>query len=129
MTFRVPPVHVPRLQGRARVFAWVAFAVIVLIIAVSVYVSLYTDLLWFRSVGYSQVFSRRLTTQVLLFFVFGVLMAAIVAANIIVAYRTRPPFRPMSQEQQQLEQLRIVIHPYRVWALTAVVTLTRSLRS
>ena len=62
---------------------------ILLIIAVSVYVSLYTDLLSFRSVGYSTVFSRRLTTQLLLFFVFGLLMAAIVAANIIVAYRTR----------------------------------------
>ena len=123
MTFRVPPVHVPRLHGRARIFAWVAFAVILLIIAVSVYVSLYTDLLWFRSVGYSTVFSRRLTTQVLLFFVFGLLMAAIVAANVIVAYRARPPFRPMSQEQQQLEQLRVAIHPFRVWVLAAVVTL------
>ena len=35
-------------------------------------------------------------------------MAAIIAANLIIAYRLRPPFRPMSLEQQNLERYRSV---------------------
>jgi uncharacterized protein len=100
VAFRVPPIRVPQFRGRARITVWLVLALIALIVVVSVYVALYTDLLWYRSVGFSSVFSRRLTTQVLLFFVFAFVMAAIVGANIVVAYRTRPPFRPMSQEQQ-----------------------------
>lgn len=123
MAFRVPPIRVPQFRGRSRITAWAVLAVVVLIAVVSVYVSLYTDLLWYRSIGFSSVFSRRLTTQVLLFFVFAVLMAIVVGANIIVAYRTRPPFRPNSQEQQQLEMLRVAIHPFRAWILTAVLVL------
>src|SRR5947209_11926676 len=50
-------------------------------------------------------------------------MAVIVGVNIAVAYRARPPFRPMSPEQQQLEALRVAIHPYRAWALGVVLLL------
>src|SRR5437763_325068 len=113
--------RVPRFPRRARIVVPVIVAIVVLIIALSVYVALYTDLLWFRSVGFSTVFTRRLTTQVVLFFVFGVAMALIVGANAVVAYRTRPPFRPMSPEQQQLESLRVALHPYRAWALGVVL--------
>ena len=123
MAFRVPPIRVPQFRGRARITAWLVLALIVLIAVVSVYVALYTDLLWFRSVGFSSVFSRRLTTQLLLFFVFAIAMAVIVGANIVVAYRARPPFRPMSQEQQQLEMLRVGLHPYRAWVLSVVLLL------
>jgi len=65
VTFRVPQFQVPRLRGRARVALWAIVALIVLFILVGVYVGLYTDLLWYRSVGFSTVFSRRLTTQIL----------------------------------------------------------------
>ena len=120
--FRVPPLRVPRFRRRGRITALVV-ALVVLAILVSVYVSLYTDLLWFRSVGFSTVFSRRLTTQVLLFLVGAFVMALIVGANVVVAYRTRPPFRPMSQEQQQLETLRVALHPYRAAALSVILVL------
>ena len=123
MTFRVPPIRVPQFRGRARITVWLALVLAALIAVVSVYVALYTDLLWFRSVGFSSVFSRRLTTQVVLFLVFALAMVVIVGANIVVAYRTRPPFRPMSQEQQQLEMLRVGLHPYRAWILSGVLLL------
>jgi len=121
VTFRVPTVRMPRLPSRGRLILAIVAALIVLIVLISVYVSLYTDLLWFRSVGYATIFNRRLTTQLLLFFVFAVAMVLIVGANIVVAYRLRPPFRPMSQEQQQLESLRTALHPYRGWALGVVL--------
>jgi len=121
VAFRVPTVRLPRLPSRGRLIVGIVVGIIVLLILIGVYVSLYTDLLWFRSVGFSTVFTRRLTTQVLLFFVFAVAMALIVGANIVVAYRLRPPFRPMSQEQQQLEVLRAAVHPYRAWVLSLVL--------
>jgi len=77
-------------------------------------VSLYTDLLWFRSVDKVTVFTTVLTTKLLLFIGFGLLMAVLVGANITVAYRVRPPFRPMSLEQQNLERYRVGVEPYLV---------------
>jgi uncharacterized membrane protein (UPF0182 family) len=47
----------------------------------------WTDNLWFRSLGFSQVFATQLWTSVGMFAVFGLLMAAIVMASMILAYR------------------------------------------
>jgi uncharacterized membrane protein (UPF0182 family) len=77
-----------------------------------VVVSLITDLLWFRSVDYTQVFTTVLTTRLLLFVGFGLLMALIIGANVAIAYRVRPPFRPMSLEQQNLERYRVAVEPF-----------------
>src|SRR6266550_768728 len=57
---------------------------------------------------------------VLLVVILGVLMALVVGANLVLAYRLRPPFRPMSMEQQNLERYRTAIEPRR--RLIAIVT-------
>ncbi|HTW21371.1 MAG TPA: UPF0182 family protein [Mycobacteriales bacterium] len=126
MTFNVPRPQMPslpRVTRRARWIAVVIVAIIVLLIALSVFVDQYTNLLWFRSVGYTSVFSRRLVTELLLFFVFGAVMAIVVAANVIVAYRFRPQVRPVSPEQDQLERYRRALQPARGWVLGAIVVL------
>jgi uncharacterized membrane protein (UPF0182 family) len=102
----------PALPGRPRLFAPVAIVVVLLLILGGVFVSQYTDLLWFRETGYSQVFSTVLKTKIALFFGGGLFMALIVGANIYAAYRVRPPFRPMSLEQQNLERYRVAIEPF-----------------
>jgi uncharacterized membrane protein (UPF0182 family) len=107
----------PKVGRRLRVAVLIVVALVVLLILWSVFVSQYTDLLWFRSVGYSSVFTRRLVTELLLFVVFGLAMAAVIVANVIVAYRLRPPFRPVSAEQEQLERYRRGVAPYRGWIL------------
>ncbi len=53
-----------------------------------------------------------LQTRLLLFVGFGLLMAVAVGANVTVAYRVRPPFRPMSLEQQNLERYRVAVEPF-----------------
>src|SRR3954447_14460683 len=111
----------PRLQGRARLIVPVVIGLVLLILAITVYVNIYSDLLWFRSVDFSTVFTRRLETQIVLFIVFGLLMALIVGANIFIAYRTRPPFRPMSAEQQQLEMLSNALARVRRWVFIGVL--------
>jgi uncharacterized membrane protein (UPF0182 family) len=113
----------PRLPGRARLALPIAVALLVLVVAAILYVRIYTDYLWFSSLGYTSVFSRRLITKVVLFFLFGGVMAAVVGANIVIAHRLRPPFRPNSPEQQQLEMLSQALHPRRRWLFAAAIVL------
>jgi len=96
------------------------FGLIVLVIAVLVATRLWTDLLFFRSVDASRVFRTVLGTRTFLFVVFGLVMALAVGANIVVAFRLRPPFRPMSLEQQNLERYRVSVEPYLALLLVAV---------
>ncbi len=107
-------VHISRagLADRPRLLAPVAVTVVVLLVLGGVFVSLYTDLLWFRETGFSTVFSVQLRTKLLLFVAAGLLMAALIGANVTIAYRARPPFRPMSLEQQNLERYRVAIEPF-----------------
>ncbi len=110
----------PALPGRPRLFVPVIVAVLLLLILGGVFVSLYTDLLWFRETGFSEVFTTVLQTKLVLFLVFGLLMAAVIGTNIAVAYRSRPPFRPMSLEQQNLERYRVAIEPFLLPVLLVV---------
>lgn len=80
-------------------------------------VSLWTDRLWFGSVGFTDVFTTQLVTRVGLFVVFGLLMAASIVINGLIAYRLRPRYRPMSVEQQSLDRYRDAIDPVRKWVV------------
>ena len=44
---------------------------------------------------------------------FGLLFAAAVAVNFVVAYRTRPAYQAMIPGQQELDRYRMAIDPYR----------------
>ena len=83
-----------RVQQRSRALIGTIIVLVVAFFLVSVFTGVWTDRLWFASVGYSSVFTKVLGTKVLLFLVFGLLMAGVVAANMVVAYRFRPLFRP-----------------------------------
>ena len=113
----------PRLPGRPRRWIPIVVGLVLLIAAFSAFVRLYTDLLWFRSVHYSHVFGRRLTTEIVLFVVFGVLMALVVGGNILLAYRLRPAFRAISPEQQQLEALSNAFAHLKRWVFLGIVLL------
>jgi uncharacterized membrane protein (UPF0182 family) len=112
------------LQRRPRFLLPVLGALVVLLIAVLVFVNVYTDLLWFRSVHFSSVFDKVISTRLVLFLIFGLIMALAVGASIVIAYRLRPAIRPLSLEQQNLERYRIVIEPFHAWLLAAVCLLS-----
>jgi uncharacterized membrane protein (UPF0182 family) len=112
------------LQQRPRFLLPVLGVLIVLIIAGVVFVNVYTDLLWFRSVNFSSVFDKVLGTRLVLFLIFGLIMALAVGVSIVIAYRLRPAIRPLSLEQQNLERYRIVIEPFHAWLLAAVSILS-----
>ncbi len=86
-----------------------------LLVVFWIFTGLYTDLLWYRSAGtgFALVFQTQLKIRLLMFVVFGGLMAAAVALNCWLAYRARPAFRGISAEQQGLDRYRVAIDPYR----------------
>ncbi|MPZ94090.1 MAG: UPF0182 family protein [Propionibacteriales bacterium] len=87
--------------------------VLVLLIIGSTFTDLWTERLWFSSVGHSPVFSTLLGTKALLFLVFGLLLAVAVVGNVVVAYKTRPLHRMLSPEQRSLDRYRDVVEPVR----------------
>ena len=101
----------PALSPRASRLGRVAVALAVLVVLLLVFTALYTDRLWFGEVGLTNVFDTVLRTRVLLFATFGALMALTVGANLAIAYRLRPPFRPASLEQRNLDRYRAVVTP------------------
>jgi uncharacterized membrane protein (UPF0182 family) len=101
----------------------VAAGLIALIIVVSVVAGVWTDYLWFRSVGYTSVFGTTYGTKWLLFLVTAIFMAAVVGANAWIAYRLRPPFRPSAADQQSLEGYRTVVDPHRKLVLGVLLGL------
>src|SRR5438876_9725411 len=107
---RRPVVDVSR---RGRVLLPTIVVLGVLVIAFLIFTNFYTEWLWFQSVKFTKVFATQFWTKVALFAIFGLLMAAIVAVNVVIAYRVRPPFRGLSLEQQSLDRYRVAIDPHR----------------
>ncbi|TXL61578.1 UPF0182 family protein [Aeromicrobium terrae] len=60
----------------------------------SIFTSVWTDRLWFKSVDYSGVFTTVLVTRTVLFVVMGVLFGAFVVGNVYLAWRLRPSGLP-----------------------------------
>jgi uncharacterized membrane protein (UPF0182 family) len=124
--FDEPPPSRPRPAGaaqapqRSRALLYTGLVLVGGFFAVSVFTGIWTDRLWFRSVDYGAVFTKLLATRVLLFVVFGLLMAVFVGLNLFLAYRFRPMFRPASLEQASLDRYRQVVDPMRRWLLVGV---------
>jgi uncharacterized membrane protein (UPF0182 family) len=103
--FPVPP-------RRTKALAVTLVILVVLTVGFLLFDTVYTNFLWFRSVGFSSVYRTRLTTQISLFLIFGLIMAAAVTANIWLAYRFRPPLTGVSLEQQALDRYRMALAPF-----------------
>jgi uncharacterized membrane protein (UPF0182 family) len=105
---------------RNRALLWTLVVLGVIVFSFVLISGFYTDLLWYRSVDASSVFTTQLYTRVGLLLVFGGLMALIVGVNMWIAYRFRPVFRLMSPEQASLERYRMALDPVRRVALIGV---------
>jgi uncharacterized membrane protein (UPF0182 family) len=85
----------------------------VLIVLVLIASQLWTEVLWYQQVGFLQVYRTELLTRVLLFVLGAGLMAAAVASSLIIGYRSRPIYAPVSAEQVGLDRYRESIEPLR----------------
>ncbi len=80
----------------------------------------YIDWLWFKSVGFTSVWSTVLTTKILLFVVVGLITSLFISANILIAYRRRPLYVPLSVEADNLERYRAQLEPIRRWVFIGI---------
>jgi uncharacterized protein len=85
----------------------------IIIIAIAIASQIWTEVLWFDSVGFTTVFWVELTTKIGLFVVCALITAAIVASSLLIGYRTRPVYPPISPEQQNLDHYRELLEPLR----------------
>lgn len=110
-----PNLFVNRGGGRRRVSP-LTITFIILFVLSSILISLsgfYADLLWFRSVGYVNVWQTSLFTKIYLFIGFGLATAAIISLNIYLAFRKRPIYVPVTVEADNLERYRAQLEPIR----------------
>jgi uncharacterized membrane protein (UPF0182 family) len=112
------------LSRRAKIVLAVVVALIVVIVLLFKLSGVYINFLWFGELHEREVYRTILWTRLSLFFIFGVLMAAIIGGNLAIAYLLRPPFRPMSTEQQNLQNYVLMVEPRRKLILAAVVIIT-----
>ena len=108
---------------RSRALVITASVLVVGFFALTTSAGFFTDRMWYAAVGFPEVFSTLFWTRAGLFLVFGVLMAVVVGANMYLAYRLRPMFRPNSPEQTGLDRYRDAVDPIRIWLLVGVAVL------
>ncbi len=108
------------LSRRAKIALSVVAILIVLLILFVKLAGVYVNYLWFGTTGHRNVYGTLFWTKVVLFLVFGAVMALIIGGNLLAAYLIRPPFRPMSPEQQNLQNYALMIEPRRKLVLIGV---------
>jgi len=88
----------------------------ILVVASIALVSLsgfYADWLWFKSVGFTEVWSTILLTKAAVFAAAGLATSLIITLNIYLAFRKRPLYVPLTVEADNLERYRSQIEPIR----------------
>ncbi|MGB7449903.1 MAG: UPF0182 family protein, partial [Ornithinimicrobium sp.] len=96
-------------------------AVVVVVLAVITWLAqLWTEFLWFDSVGYRSVLTTRLGMQVVLFLGAGAITGLALWSSLVIAYRQRPIYAPSSPEQANLDRYRAALEPVRKWVFLGV---------
>ena len=112
-----------RTPGERRRIGALPLTVMILTALAVLLVSLsgfYVDYLWFRSVEYSEVWTKLLTTRAALFLIFGFVTSLLIVANIIIAYKRRPIYVPLTIEADNLERYRAQIEPIKRAAIIGI---------
>jgi uncharacterized membrane protein (UPF0182 family) len=101
------------------------------LISISTIVTLYADLLWFREIGFQQVFWRILSSKALLVGVFFAVFFVLSFVNLLVVRRSIPAYRMPADEDDPMARLREAFIPLSRWiplGASAVLALLFSLR-
>ena len=102
-----------KIRGRKSPLA-LTIGLLVIIGAIFTAVSgFYADWLWFKSVNFTSTWSTILGTKAILFVATGLITALLVMFNVLLAYKRRPLYVPMTVEADNLERYRAQIEPIR----------------
>ncbi|MEY4967390.1 MAG: hypothetical protein RIQ73_89 [Actinomycetota bacterium] len=114
MTNVAPQFNFKARRGPLPIAIGVLVAIGVALVSVS---GFYADWLWFKSVNFTTVWSTLLLTKIGLFVVAGLITAALILLNIIIAYNRRPLYVPLTVEADNLERYRAQIEPIKRWVV------------
>lgn len=114
MTNVAPQFNFKARRGPLPIAIGVLVAIGVALVSVS---GFYADWLWFKSVNFTTVWSTLLLTKIVLFVVAGLITAALILFNIIIAYKRRPLYVPLTVEADNLERYRAQIEPIKRWVV------------
>jgi len=114
MTNVAPQFNFKARRGPLPIAIGVLVAIGVALVSVS---GFYADWLWFKSVNFTSVWSTLLLTKIVLFVVAGLITAALILLNIIIAYKRRPLYVPLAVEADNLERYRAQIEPIKRWVV------------
>ncbi|MDP9318626.1 MAG: UPF0182 family protein [Actinomycetota bacterium] len=116
-----PPVRPRRVASRRpRALLPTLAVVVVLVVLASIFVEIWTDRLWYQSLGFGSVFTRILWTRVALFMIFGLVFAGAIVGNVILAYRTRPILLSDGYRNPTIERYQDAVDPFRRWILVGL---------
>jgi uncharacterized membrane protein (UPF0182 family) len=104
-----PPVSLPKLSRRSRILLIIAAVIVLALLLGARLLDTYVDWLWFGEVGARSVFTTQVITRVILFFAVGLLVGGALAISLMIAYRTRPVFVPISGADDPLARYRSAI--------------------
>ncbi|NLG55679.1 MAG: COG1615 family transporter, partial [Rhodococcus sp.] len=104
-----PPQGLPSLSKRNRVLLVIALIFAALLLMGPRLINTYTDWLWFREVGFTNVFTTVLVTRLLLFVAVGVVVGLIVWGALLLAYRWRPVFVPVDGPNDPVARYRTTV--------------------
>ena len=86
-------------QGRKVSPVSIAFGILAAIVFALVSAAgIYTDWLWFRQLDFEVVFFTQIIAQVVAFLIGFVIMTAVIAVGLMLAWRTRPIYLKMPDE-------------------------------
>lgn len=104
-----PAAGLPRLSRRSRILIVIGVLLLILLITGSRLLNLYILWLWFGEVHFRSVLSTILVTRILLFLLVGLFVGGVLAANLVIAFRSRPVFVPVSGADDPLARYRTVV--------------------
>jgi uncharacterized protein len=107
-------------SGGRRLLIVIVVTIAVLAIVFTALSGFFVDVLWFREVGYSQVFWTILWTKVALGLMFGVLFFVLLYVNLLIVRRLTPHFRALTPEQEIVERYRLAFEPYAWWLIPLI---------
>ena len=113
------PRPTPSASRRPGALVITAIVLVLGFMLLSGFASFWTERLWFKSVGYSGVFTTLLLTRIGLFFVFAGLMAATVGLSIAMAFRFRPLLFPgmPGMADDGMDRYRELLAPRMGWVI------------
>ena len=105
---------------RRRLGTVIVLGLLLLVFSASRIAVLVTDYWWFDTIGFREVFTTRIWTQILVGVVFGAVLALLIAVNLFIARRMRPFFVPSTPQQAQVQRYRDLADPYLPWIIVGI---------